>query len=76
MYSLNIEPEHTRQPAIKRKLSTNHEIEMIPTIIEMCRAEYNMVEPVAIYMGSHTYRVFDIFNPYDYVKVTFIKDAN
>jgi len=76
MYSINIEPEHTSQPSIKRKLCTNREIELIPTVVEMCRQQYKFVEPVAIYMGNHTYHIFDLLNPFDYVKVSFIKDAN
>ena len=76
MYSINIEPQHTRQPPIRRKLSTNLPIELIPVIVEMCRSEYKMVIPVALYMGNNSYRIFDICKPSVYVNVHFIKDAN
>jgi len=76
MYSLNIEPQHTSQPVIKRRLSTNHAIELLPVVVEMCRSQFNMIEPVAISMGGDVFRVFDIYNPDVYVNVHFIEDAN
>lgn len=76
MYSLVVEPQDEHKPVIDRSMSSNAALETIPIVIEICKAEFNMVNPVALYMGDDVYRIFDIDNPSIYAKVSIIKDAN
>jgi len=76
MYSIKVEPPNAYLKVIDRSMSSNAAVETIPIIIEICRAEFNMVIPVALYMGDNVYRIFDIENPSVYVKVSIVKDAN
>lgn len=76
MYAIKIEPPDERSPVIERSMSSNKDVELIPTAIEICKAEFAMVNPVALYMGHGVYRVFDIDNPYSYAEVCIYEDAN
>ena len=76
MYSIKVEPQDESQRVINRSMSSNNVIELIPTVIEICKAEYAMVNPVALYMRDNIYRIFDIDTPWLYAKVTITKDGN
>ena len=76
MYSINVQPPDEHFPVIDRSMSSNTAIETIPIMVEICRAEFNMVNPVALSTGDNTYHIFDIDNPSVYAKVSIIKDAN
>lgn len=76
MYSIKVESQDVHRPAIDRSMSSNAAIELIPVMVEICKAEFNMVNPVALYMGDNVYRIFDIDNPSIYAKVSIVKDAN
>ena len=76
MYSIKVEPSDDMERVIDRSMSSNSAIELIPVIVEICKAEFNMVEPVALDMGDNVYRVFDILNPSVYARISIIKDAN
>ena len=76
MYSINVESQDAHRPVINRCMSANKAIEMLPIVIEICRAEFDIVNPVALYMGDGVYRVFDIENPSEYAEITIIKDCN
>ena len=76
MYAINVDSLDESKPVIDRSLSSNNVAEIIPVVIEICKAEYNMVNPVALYMGHNVYRIFDIDNPHGYAKVSIIKNAN
>ncbi len=76
MYSMKVEPQDESKRVINRSMSSNKAIELIPTAIEICKAEYNMVNPTALYMGNNVWRIFDIDNSHGYAKVSIIKAAN
>jgi len=76
MYSFKVKTQDETQPVIDRSMSSNNAIELKPVLIEICKTEFNMVNPVALYMGDNVYRIFDINNPHRYAKVSIIKDAN
>jgi len=76
MYSIKVQPMGESEPVIDRSLSSNNAIETIPIVVEICRAEINMTNPVALYMGDNVYRIFDLDFPCSYVKVSIIKNAN
>lgn len=76
MYSFKVEPSDDSKPVIDRSMSSNTAIEMLPVITEICRAEFDMHNPVSLYMGNNEYRIFDLDNPSVYAKVSVIKDAN
>lgn len=76
MYSIKVEPSDESKPVVDRCMSSNAAIETIPIVIEICRAEFNMNNPVALYMGDNVYRIFDIENPSVYAQVSIIKDCN
>ena len=76
MYSIKVEPSDDMERVIDRSMSSNTALELIPVIVEICKAEFNMVEPVALDMGDNVYRVFDILNPSVYARISIIKDAN
>lgn len=76
MYSIRVEPLDKRSLVIDRRMSSNTALEMIPTVMEICRRKFGMVAPVALPMGNDVYRIFDIDTPYLYAKVTITKDAN
>lgn len=76
MYSLYVQPPDEGSPVIDRSISSNNVPELIPLLIEICKAEFNMNEPVAVCMSSNIYHIFDIMNPLVYAKVSVIKNAN
>ena len=76
MYSFKVEPPDAHKPVIDRSMSSNNAIELKPVLIAICKAEFAMVNPVALYMGDNVYRIFDINDPHRYAKVSIIKDAN
>jgi len=76
MYSITVEPSDEHKPVINRSLSSNNAIELLPVIVEICRSEFVMVNPVALWMGDNVYRIFDIDNPSEYAEVSIIKDCN
>lgn len=76
MYSIKVEPPDESKPVIDRSMSSNNAIETIPVVIEICKAEFSMVNPVALYMGDDVYRIFDIENPSVYAQVSIIRDYN
>jgi len=72
MYSVRVERPHVGNVVIDRRMSSNTCKELMPTVIEICKAEYAMVNPSALYMGNNVWRVFDIHNPWLYAKVTIV----
>jgi len=76
MYSIKVEPQDKSKRVIDRRMSSNNVIELIPTVIDICKAEYAMVDPVILYMRNDIYRVFDIDTPWLYAKVTMTQDGN
>lgn len=76
MYSIKVEPPDEHFPVIDRCMSSNTAVETIPIVVEICRAELSMANPVAVYMGDNVYHIFDIENPLIYAKVSIIKNAN
>lgn len=76
MYSIKVESPDGSKPVIDRSLSSNAAIETIPIVVEICKAEFNMANPVALYMGDDVYRIFDIDNPTIYAQVSIIRDYN
>jgi len=76
MYSINLKPSDEAFPVIDRSMSSNTALEIVPVIVEICRAEFNMVNPIALLIEDDVYRVFDLDNPSIYAKVSIIKDAN
>jgi hypothetical protein len=76
MYSINVESSDESKPVIDRSMSSNSPIELLPVIIEICRSEFSMINPVAMYMGDNVYRIFDVNNPSVYAQVSIIKNAN
>ena len=76
MYSFKVEPQHTRQPAIRRSMVSDNAIELIPVIIEICRTEFSFVNPVALYMGDGKYRLFDLDNPIKCATVQLYDDTS
>ena len=76
MYLMRVEPRDESKRLINRRMFSNKARELIPTAIEICKVEYNMVNPVALYIGHDVWRIFDIDNPYDYARVIIVKNAN
>lgn len=76
MYAIKVESQDEHFPVIDRSMSTNNVPELIPVMVEICRTEFNMANPVAVCMSKNVYHIFDIENPYVYAKVSVIKDAN
>ena len=76
MYSIKVETPNESKQVIDRSMSSNAAIELIPVMVSICKAEFNMVNPVALYMGDNVYRIFDINNPSVYAKVSIVKEAN
>lgn len=76
MYSIKVEPPNEHIPVIDRSMSSNSALDLIPVFVEICRTEFNMANPVALYMGHNVYRIFDIENPFVYAQVSLIRDAN
>ena len=70
MYSIKVEPPDDSKPVIKRKMVADAAIELIPVIVDICKAEYNYINPVAIYMGECKYHIFDLSNPSLHATVT------
>jgi len=76
MYSINIQSSNDCKPVFNRSLSSNTAIETLPIIVEICRSEFNMANPVALFMGDNVYRIFDLNNPSVYAMVSVIRNAN
>ncbi|GAI71015.1 unnamed protein product [marine sediment metagenome] len=76
MYAIKVEPPDDVKPVIDRSMSSNTALEIIPVLVEICRLEFSMANPVALHMGNNIYRIFDINNPSVYAQVSIIKDAN
>lgn len=76
MYSIKVESPDESKPVIDRSMSSNNVMETIPIIVEICKAEFDMPNPVALYMGNNVYRIFDVKNPSVYVQVSIIRNAN
>ncbi len=76
MYSLNVEPPNEHYPVIKRSMSANKANDLVPVVVAICEAEFHWLNAVALYMGNNVYRIFDLNNPYEYAKVSIVKDAN
>jgi len=76
MYSIKVQPPNASYPAIDRSMSSNNVPELIPVLVSICKAELDVKEPIAVYMGDNIYHIFDIDNPLVYAKVSVIKDAN
>ena len=74
MYSIKVEPHDGSKRVITRRMSSNNAMELIPTVVEICKAVYGMVDPVALHIRDNVYRVFDIDVPHLYAKVTITKD--
>jgi len=73
MYSIKVEVPDENNPVIDRSMSSNKVSELIPTAIELCKAKFAMVNPIALYMGHNVWRIFDVDKPRDYVKLSIIK---
>lgn len=69
MYSLNVVPPDESKPVIRRKMSANDPIELLPVVVGICKAEYGWANPVAIYTGGNIYHVFDMLDPAIYATV-------
>ena len=76
MYSIKVESPDEHYPVIKRSLVADAAIQLIPIIVEISRAEFNFINPVAVYMGNGMYHIFDLCNPDRQAIVTNIKDGN
>jgi len=76
MYSLIVQPPDENKPVIDRSLSSNKAIELLPLMVEICRAEFAMENPVAIYVGDNIYHVFDLNNPHVYAKISVLNNQN
>ena len=76
MYAINIKALDENEPVIDRSMSSNNVSELIPVVIQICKARFAMRDPVALYMGHNVYRIFDIDNPREYAKISIIKNAN
>ncbi len=74
MYSIKIESPDGRIPPIERSMSSNNVVEILPVIVELCKAEFNMLDPTALNMGNNVWRVFDIAQAWFYAKVTITED--
>jgi len=70
MYSINVEPPDAHSPVIKRTMVADAAIQLIPVIIEICKTEYNYINPVAVYLGNGKYHIFDLDNPSVHATVT------
>ena len=76
MYSFKVESQDEHKPVIERSMSSNSAIELKPVLVAICKAEFGMVDPIALYMGDNVYRIFDIDKPHKYAEVSIIKDTN
>lgn len=76
MYSMKVKPSDENKVVIDRRMSSNNAVDLIPVAIEICKAEYNMVNPIALYMGCCVWRIFDPANPHRYAKVYISTDCN
>ena len=76
MYSIKVQPPDESSPVIDRSLSSNNIIEILPVVIQICRAKFHMVNPKAFRMGNNVYHIFDLHRPSVYAKVSIIKDMN
>lgn len=70
MYSINVEPPEAHFPVIKREMVADAAIQLIPVIVEICKAEFKFINPVAMYMGNGKYQIFDLCNPVRQAVVT------
>jgi len=75
MYAIKVESPDKHVPVMHRVMSSNNVPELLPVFVEVCRSKFNMVYPVALYMGHNVYRIFDIANPAAYVKVSIVTDC-
>lgn len=73
MYSLNVEPSEAHFPSIKRKMSADKAIELLPVVVEICRIELQFINPVALSIGGGVYRIFDLENPDVYADITIME---
>lgn len=76
MYSIKVELLDETHSVIERCMSSNNAVELLPVLLEICRAKYKMVNPVALYMGDNVYRIIDIGKPYYSAMVHIVKHTN
>jgi len=76
MYAVTLESSDEKPIVINRSMVSNNAVEILPVVVQICRAEFQMVNPISLYMGHGVYRIFDIDNPHVYAKVSIIRDCN
>ena len=69
MYSIKVEPPDKSKPVIRRSMSSNKAVELIPVLIQIAKDTYKFIKPVPIYMGSGKFVIVDSSNPNLYAVV-------
>ena len=70
MYSIKVEPPDDSKPVVNRKMVADAAIQLLPVIVDICKAEYKFINPVAVYLGDGKYYIFDLCNPAIHATVT------
>ena len=76
MYTITVGTPGGDGPLIERQLSSDTEREIIPVLKEICVTEFDMITPIALYMGDHVYRIFELARPWCYSVATIVKEPD